>query len=261
MKKQYSHRNRALITRTRFLVTTVSLFVVVAILLVRTFAPETLVSVATPLWKSGAYVSQKTHGLFSVFYASSDLMRQRDMLADENLSLTNTNRALTTQLADITRLVGTRQESARHILAGVLARPPLSPYDTLTLDVGSSAGIQHGAFVFGPGNVPIGTIVLVTNHTSRVSLFSSPGTVTDGWVGDKRLPVTLTGASAGAFTATLARASGVAVNDVVYIPAGGALPIGTIVQIDTDPSSPHDEVHIVPYTNIFSLTWVEVAPH
>lgn len=259
MKKQYLLRNRGLFTRRRLFLAVGTFVLVIVIVLLRIIAPGILVAVASPVWRAGTATTQGVHGLFSVFYSSSELIRARDAALNENLSLTNTNRMLSTQISDLTRLVGTRQESARRILAGVVARPPLSPYDTLTLDVGSTAGIREGVLVFGPGNVPLGTIILVTARSARVSLFSSPGTVTDGWVGEKRLPVTLTGVSAGAFSATLARDSGALVNDVVYIPGPGALPIGTIVQIDTDPSSPHDVVHIVPYTNIFSLTWVEVA--
>jgi cell shape-determining protein MreC len=260
MKKQYSRRRNALITRRSLTYTFGVGGLAVLFFLLRTFAPGVLTTIAKPGWQLGASAAQGTHTVLSLFGNIEEITRERDRLIEENQTLTNTNRALQGQIVDLTHLVGTRPESAHHILAGVLARPPVSPYDTLTLDVGSNGGVKEGALVFGPGNVPVGTVELVTQSTSRVSLFSTPGRVTDGWVGEKKLAVTLTGASAGAFTAILTRDSGVAVGDVLYLPGPGALPAGSIIKIDTDPSSPHDVVHIVPYTNIFSLTWVEVAP-
>jgi hypothetical protein len=94
-----------------------------------------------------------------------------------------------------------------------------------------------------------------------VLLYSSPKATVDGWIGEKRLPVTLTGESAGSFSASLSHESGVAVGDVLYLPGPGALPAGTVARISSDPSSTNDVVYIVPYVNIFSLTWVAIGAH
>ena len=260
MKKLYSRKRNSLVSGSTLIFGAGIVAFALLLFGLRTFAPGALTSSAKPLWYLGASATQATHNVLSLFGSTEQISRERDKLAFENQTLMNTNRALLSQIVDLTHLVGTRGESARRILAGVLARPPVSPYDTLILDVGSRGGVEEGSMVFGPGNVPLGTSELVSPGTSRVSLFSTPGRVTDGWVGEKRLPVTLTGASAGAFTATLARDSGAIVGDVVYISGPGALPIGSVVQIDTDPSAPHDVVHIVPYINIFSVTWVEIVP-
>ncbi len=190
-----------------------------------------------------------------VFRTAGALTRERDELLRDNLALTEENRTLRARLTDVQ---GFLLESGR-IRAGVFARPPVAPYDTVLVGAGRTAGVVAGAYVYGPGGVPLGTVDTVAEGTSRIALFSTGGRSTLGWVGDTRIPLTLTGRGGGAFLATLPRESGVVVHDVVYVPGPGALPIGTVVRIDSDPSAPRDTVFIAPYANLFSLTWVDIA--
>ncbi len=64
---------------------------------------------------------------------------------------------------------------------------------------------------------------------------------------------------AGSFSSTIPQTSSVAVGDTVYVPGPGALPIGTVIKIDTDASSPTEVLHVQPLVNLFSITWVEIA--
>lgn len=260
MKKLYWRRRNALIPTAAFAAGFAVIFIGLIILLLRFFSPSFLASISTPLWQSGGGITDGMYGFFSGFGDTATLARERTQLFEENQALKESNRALTAQVADVTRLVGSRTESAHRILAGVLVHPPVTPYDTLIIDRGTGEGVAPESLVFGPGDTPIGTIESASAHHARVALYSAPGRTTDGWVGEKRVAIAIVGSGAGAFTATLPRESTVAVGDVVYVPGPGALPIGSVVRIDTNPSSPRATVHIAPYTNLFSLTWVEVAP-
>ena len=160
---------------------------------------------------------------------------------------------------DLEPLLGTRVSAQKGIVAGVLARPPLVPYDVLVADQGSSAGVSLGARAYGAGGTPLGTVESVTEHTSRVLLYSAPARQTGGWVGDTRIPVILIGEGAGAFSASLPRDAGVRTGDVVLVPGGGSLPIGVIEMVETAPSSPLAFLSITPITNPFSITWVTIA--
>lgn len=260
MKKLYWRRRNALIPTAAFAAGFAVIFIGLIVLVLRLVSPGLLTSISTPLWRLGSSSTEQFHTIFSSFGNVAQITRERDMLVAENQALKESNRGLQAQVADVTHLVGARTESAHHILAGVLAHPPVSPYDTLIIDRGGSEGVRAGSTVYGPGMTPIGSIESAGEHTARVALFSAPGRITDGWVGEKRVALSITGVGSGAFTATLPRESGVVVGDVVYLPGPGALPVGSIVRIDSNPSSPRDTVHIAPYTNLFSLTWVEVAP-
>ncbi len=232
----------------------------VIILGLRFFAPSALTYLVTPVWQFGNAITNGLHTYGSALADKEDLVRERDMLIAENQALEESNRGLSSQVQDLSHLVGSRSVSAVRILAGVLARPPTVPYDTFIVDRGTDGGVVPGAFVFAPGGVPIGTVESAERTTARIALFSAPGKISEGWVGEKRIPITLTGLGTGAFSASLPRESSVAVGDIVYLPGPGALPVGTIVRVDTDPSSPRALVHVAPYINLFSLTWLEIAP-
>lgn len=260
MKTPFLRRRRgSFVPGSSVLIGGVVLFIGALFVLARFFFPDALLAVGTPFWGIGNAAASGLSGVEAIFGNSSELTRERDQLAAENAALTATNQALTAQVTDLTRLVGSRTASDHGILAGVLARPPVAPYDTLLIDAGADAGVANGAFVYGPGGVPLGTVDAVTRTGARVTLFSNGGRQNDGWVGDSRIPVTLIGKGGGAFGATLPRGSAAKVGDIVYLPGPGALPIGTLVRIDTNPSSPRDTLFIQPSANLFSLTWVEVA--
>lgn len=227
---------------------------VVVFLVLRVFAPQVLVYVASPLWKAGSALSGAA-GYATVPFANVvSLQEERDALLRENEALRIENAALTAAQSDRARV-----EAEGRAVAGVLVRPPVSPYDVLVVDTGAGNGIAVGALAYGPGGTPVGIVESVTVESARVALYSSPGRSTEGWVGEARLPITLTGKGSGAFQAFLSREAAVAVGDAVYLPGPGALPVGSVVRIESDPSSPRATIHIHPMVSPFSLTWVSIA--
>jgi cell shape-determining protein MreC len=260
MKTRYSHRRTFLISQRWLGTGSVVLGIAVLVVLVRVVAPGALIAVANPFWKLGAAASETTTGLTESFGNAATLAAERDRLSQANADLTLENTALTQKVADLSALLGGRA-AGTGILAGVLARPPFAPYDTLVLDQGSGAGVVEGALVTGNGGAPLGTISEVTTGASRVALFSSPGTATAAWIGTTHIPATVNGAGAGAFSLSMPSGSEIAVGDVVYVAGPGALPIATVTRLITDPSSAFTEVELKPLVNPFSIVWVEVAPH
>ncbi len=138
----------------------------------------------------------------------------------------------------------------------MVARPPESPYDTLVLATGSSGGVTRGMEVFGSGGVPIGIVSEVLTDFSRVTLFTAPGVVMNGWVGKANIALILIGTGGGTWQATVAKAAAVASGDAVFLPGPGARVAGSVVRIDSDPLSPADTLRIRPASNLFSLTQV-----
>jgi cell shape-determining protein MreC len=203
---------------------------------------------------------------------SAKLVQENKTLSQEILTLQNENTVLTARSQDLTSLLSVSSESAggtgtsgasgarAGILAGVLASPPLSPYDTLIVSSGSAQGVVRGAQVYAAGGIPIGTVTEVTSTTAIVQLLSTPGVTTNGWAGTARVPVEVMGVGAGSYTATLPAAASVSVGDSVYAPGPGAVPFGTVTKIDADPSSPTVVLHIQSLVNMFSITWVEISP-
>jgi cell shape-determining protein MreC len=240
----------------------VSTVIVLGILfiLLRVFLPGALVTIATPFWKGGSSLEASVGNTFSGFGNASKLASENTSLQSQVSELENENAVLTARAQDLTKLLGGQAQTAGgSILAGVLARPPESPYDTIIVAAGAKDGVVANATAFATGGIPIGTVQSTTAHSATIALLSTPNLTTNGWVGENRIPLTLNGTGAGTFTATLPKAAPVAVGDNVYVPGPGAVPIGSIARIDTDPSSPTVVLYIQPLVNIFSLTWVEIS--
>ncbi len=266
MKRPYSHKPSAPQALWAFgLVVLVLLIVLVSWV----FMPGVVLTIASPFWKVGNSFDTSIANMVSGFENKEVLAKNNSMLIAQNTLLTQENAVLTTRSQDLIALLGGQvatgtaasnsQSSQNGIPAGVLARPPESPYDTLVVAAGTDNGVAVGAQVFSQGGIPIGTIKHETQGIAQVSLYSSPGRATDGWVGENRTPLTLTGTGGGTFSSILPKTTPVSVGDTVYFPGPGAIPIGTVTGIDSPDSSTNVVLHIEPLVNLFSVTWVLIA--
>jgi cell shape-determining protein MreC len=237
----------------------ITVILVVLLIMFRLIFPGMIVALATPFWKIGTFLSSGVGNAFAGFASSSKLTQENAALAGEIASLQNQNAVLTTRAQDLTKILGGQNETGTTILAGVVARPPVSAYDTLIVASGSKDGVLVNAEVYGSGGIPLGIVKVVTAHTATIELFSKSGLATDAWVGQARVPATLQGVGAGTFTVTLAKNATPTVGDSVYVSGPGALPIGTIARIESNPSSPTVVLDIQPLANPFSITWVEIS--
>ncbi len=261
MKKTFLTRRNALLSSGSISWGGYALLLALAVLFVRLVAPNFFLHITAPVFRVADALSTQTHIFFSRFGDAAALTIQNEKLQEENAALASENRALIQKEAELTRLISPTAESRIvpfSVLAGVVARPPESPYDTLVLDKGTHNGVAVGQEAFGPGGVPIGLVTTALPDFSRVTLFSAAGMTVVGSVGNTAIPITLVGSGAGTLSASLSRASGVAVGDTVSVPGPGALPIGTVVRIDGDPSSPSMTLRIQPSVNLFSVAWVSL---
>ena len=258
MKKTYLARRNALLSAKGVSWGAGALIFSLVVLIVRLAAPNFFWQAFSPVFRVSETVASASHSFFANFSDAAKLAVLNEKLVAENAALAVENQALSQQLVAENAL--RKEENARFtgILAGVVARPPTSPYDTLVLGSGASDGVVRGMEAFGPGGVPVGVVSAVLDDFSRVTLFSTPGTMTNGWVGRTSIPLSLVGAGAGALHATVARAADIAVGDVVFVPGPGQLPMGSVVRVDSDPLSPSVTLRIASAVNPFSLSWVEL---
>ncbi len=258
MKKTFLAKRNALLSGRGVSSGVVALGVVLLILGFRLVAPNLFLHIVTPIFQFGDTLSADSHLFLSHFTTAATLTEANDRLASENATLASENRTLTKEIADITALLGASNtpKEIPGLIAGVVVRPPVSPYDTLVLALGAKEGVTPNMEVFGPGDVPVGFISSVQNDFSRATLFSAPGTSVSGWVGSTSAPLTLTGIGAGAFQAVVPRVANIVVGDVVFVPGPGMKAIGTVARVDSDPLSPGVTLRIMPAVSPFSLSWV-----
>ncbi len=219
---------------------------ILVVALVRAVAPVALMAAAAPFWSVGNFFTASA----ALPESAASLKAEVERLKKENEALTNEHHALAASL-------GENAESAAGVSAGVLARPPLSPYDVVIVGKGSADGVYAGMRVIAHG-VPAGVIESTSVSTARVVLYSASGQATEGWIGEERVPVTLHGQGAGAFSADVPREAAIAEGDTVYLPGPGALPMGTVAKIESNASSPRATVRIRPRANPFTMTVVSI---
>lgn len=259
MMKRTFARRKALISRgTTWLGLAVLAFTML-VLLIRFLLPGVFLSVSAPLFRASSSVSASIGGLSSGFNNAAALTKERDALASQNVALAGENGVLSARIADLEATLGASEAPAPGIIAGVIARPPQSPYDTLVVAAGKSAGVEAGDTVRAAGGLPIGSVVAVSASAARVLLYSAPNVSTPGWLGESRLPIQLEGEGGGAFTARVPRAASSTPDELVYIAGPGSLPIGKVKGESGDPSSPFITFAIAASVNIFSITTVVIT--
>ena len=86
-------------------------------------------------------------------------------MSDNEQLLSQENEALRALIAN---------DTSPMIAASVIARPSLTPYDSLVLDVGTQEGVTIGSVVFAGANIAIGAVSGVYENTAVVTLFSTP---------------------------------------------------------------------------------------
>jgi cell shape-determining protein MreC len=259
MKRTFLAKRNALLFRAYTSWGGYALAIVLLLFLLRAFAPNLFWSVLSPVLTSANAVAFETHAFLSSFGNSAALSLENERLTDENRALANENQILIERSAALEELGGSAgSKDTRGIVAGVVARPPTSPYDTLVLSKGTSAGVAPGMEAFGSGGVPLGVVTSVIADFSQVTLFSAPNTTVNGSIGHSNLPLVVRGAGAGAMHASAPHSAGVEVGDTVFAPGPGLLPIGTVVHISTDASSPSVTLQIQSALNLFSVAWVEL---
>lgn len=230
----------------------IALALVIILLMLRLLAPNLFWKIFTQVFRISDAVSEKNHAFLNSFKDTSDLALQNSKLINDNETLLNENRALVQRIGAFPN----DSSNINGIVAWLITRPPTSPYDILVLSSGSENGVSVGMEVFGKGEVPLGIISSVSENFSRATLFSSPGMIINGWIGRDSLPLIVKGDGGGAMSASIARSANVEVGDIVFAPGPGMLPIGSVVRVDSDPTSISVVLRIMPTINLFSLSWV-----
>ena len=254
MKKTFLAKRNAIFSPANISWGAFALAVAIFLLFLRLLAPNLFWKMFTPVFRISYALEKASHAIFISFSDTAKLALRNEELASENLALANENQALVQKMKSISGL----STDARGIIAGVVARPPESPYDTLVLSAGSNDGVILGMEAFGEGGVPLGVVSTVFASFSRVTLFSAPDVTINGWVGENNLPLIIKGTGGGTMTASIARSSNIVVGDTVFAPGPGMLPLGSIVRVDNETTSPSVTLRIMPSVNLFSIAWISL---
>jgi cell shape-determining protein MreC len=242
----------------------IAVFFVVTSLLVSFVFPhavgKVLYSVFSPVWKAETNIAAWFLEKIQFVESKASLIRENEMMKKE-LALHEVTALELTQIRDensaLKELLG-RPEKGKALLAAVLRRPPISPYDTLVIDAGSDYGIALGDAVFAQGSLALGTIKEIFSDNAVIELFSSPNRETEVLVGVKGVPAKAVGLGGGNFKIELPVEVSAAIGDSVRMPGINATVIGIVGDVRIDKSGSVASLLVKAPYNMNDLSFVEV---
>lgn len=160
---------------------------------------------------------------------------------------------------ELREALGVQPSDENWVVAGVLVRPPHTPYDILVLDVGDRDGVEHGQLVFTGSGVVIGSIQQVLEKQSFVTLFSTPLVQTDVVLAGQGVAVTARGRGGGVYEIHLPRDITVEPGQQVVLPGRATEVLGVIQEVVFDPRDPFQTVYVSAPVNLYHQRLVYVS--
>jgi len=217
--------------------------------------------VATPLWRVGRQTKEILKPFLSyfssrraMFVENQNLQQQLDAtrakLADRSVLLRENN--------ILKEKLGRSTSTPERILAVILAKPDITLYDTLIIDVGKQNKVSQEDLVVVE-NIVVGEIAEVYQTSSKVRLYSSPGVRTPVFVGDSAISTEAIGLGGGNFKIELPQNVDVFIGDSVYIPAISPRVLGIIEHIEENNTNALEKILFRSPVSFFSLSFVDVV--
>ncbi len=221
--------------------------------------------VAQPVWNFSTKAQEWLSPSLSYFSSRRELYI-------ENKELKEQLNAMSARIADRSLLyhenvilkehLGRYEKEPERIFAVVLAKPDMTPYDTLIIDVGKDDDISVGDLIVVE-NVVLGEVAETYQTSSKVRLYSSHGERVTVFIGDNAIGAEAQGLGGGNFEIELPRNVDVFVGDSIYIPEFHPQILGIVEHISSDPNDTFERILFRSPVNLFSLRFVDVihSPH
>lgn len=243
----------------------VTLFIVVMVAISNLIWPSVfaniIYTIAVPVVRTNSWLDESLSALGTYFASKNYLVAENTLLKTELQNIREQSvmaKSLQDEIIFLKSLLGRTDDKVR-VFAGVLSRPPLSPYDRLVIDAGVQEGIAVGDYVYSTGGSVIGKISEVFKDFARVTLFSSPGLEIPVSIGNDHIPATAIGTGGGSFSVLLPRESSVAIGDAVFFPDIPPPLLGVVGSIESQQVDFLQLVSFHSLVNIYELQFVSVG--
>jgi len=217
--------------------------------------------IALPFWKFDNYVTLKFSNAFSIIGSKRSLILENRRL---NLELNKIKTDLSLQKIirkeneNLKALFGRSEGKKNVVLAAVLVKPSVSPFDVIIIDIGKDKGVKEGDRVLYEGAVAIGEVEEAYSRSSKVKLYSSPGEKFVALIGETSAQVEMEGLGGGNFAAKLPRDVEVKKGDAAVVPSISTSVFGFVENIELNPTDSFQKIIFKIPANLSELKWVTV---
>lgn len=241
------------------------LIVIVAALVVLYLFGSTIgklsAAVTWPVYVARSWLVESSASVPVYLRSRNELLRDMNALR-ERLSAQGGREAVFSRAlhenSELRALLGVSNEE--RIIAGVTARPPYLPYDSLLIDRGVNDGVREGAIVYHAEDHAIGFISKAYAESALVTLFSTSGIEATAYIIGPDIYTTAYGEGGGVIRISVPQGILLSEGDTVIIPSLEMGIIGVISEIESVPTQPEQHASVVMDTPIQSLHLVGVSP-
>lgn len=215
-----------------------------------------------PILKFGNNISQTISDKKILFISKQNLLNENDSLKNELEILKNESLNYNVILDDnlkLKEILARKKENENMILGTIVSKLGQYFFGTYTIDVGSSDGIKVGDLVFALGNIPIGKVKEVFDHSAKVVLFSKSGEKTEAVISKYDIFVELVGRGGGNFEIILPRDLEIEKGQELLLSNIKPHLIAKVVDIISDPRDSYKKVLLTSPINIQELKFVQVG--
>ncbi len=150
-------------------------------------------------------------------------------------------------------------EDDPRIVSGVIGRPNVTPYDILILDKGEAEGIVLGAPVYISNDTVVGFISQLNEHSSQVTLVTSPNFKSTVYIYGPNIYTTAVGVGGGILRVGVPQGIVLNEGDVVVLPSVKPGIFGQVDVIESSPTEPEQYGFVTTHVPINSLHLVAVG--
>jgi cell shape-determining protein MreC len=151
-----------------------------------------------------------------------------------------------------------RTPPPKGVLAHAITVPDRSFYATFVIDAGSAEHVSVGQTAYAFGNIALGTIASVEEHSATVELYSASGRETAGTAEGSEVAVTLIGRGAGEYEVRMPRNIPFDIGSSILEQSVHTAILATIEKVITDPRDPFQRLLAKAPVNLAALKWVIV---
>ncbi len=219
--------------------------------------------VAQPFWQlRDRAIDQLGTTATTIFRSKKDLLAEiEEIRAGQEANQVRLLRAelLEKENTELRQALGNVWPDESWLVAGVLVRPPSTPYDVLVLDVGSEDGVMVQQLVFGRTGIILGVVQEVLKNQAFVTLFSTPGMSTQVVISGQGVAVAAEGKGGGIYELHVPRDIVITEGDAVVLPGRQTEVLGEIQKIIFDPRDPFQTAFVSAPINFYQERLVYVS--
>lgn len=217
--------------------------------------------IALPFWRFDGFITQKFSNFFPIIGSKRSLILENRRLAEELNKIgsdLSVQKIIQKENEDLKALLGREEGENNLVLAAVLVKPGISPFDVIIIDVGFDKGVKAGDRVLYEGSVAIGEVEEVYDKSSKIKMYSSPGEKFLTLVGDKSVQAEAEGLGGGNFSVKLPRDIEVKEGDAAVVPSIATSVFGFVQKIELNPTDSFQKILFKIPANLSELKWVLV---